>query len=151
MALKLYKKKTIDIWITHICLYVISSELANVLGTWTVCSLSSGEIAAVKFGHRRYQHCQFLLVAKAYMHEMATRRNDKSPSVLVWLILLSSATTNQADVMSDADCTLNVQGIVISTLPSSLSEAPLQKTCGLKKRKDIRRYNWYTHNEMQTI
>ena len=34
MALKLYKK-TIDIWITHICLYVISWELANVLGTWT--------------------------------------------------------------------------------------------------------------------
>ena len=46
-----------------------------------------------------------------------------------------SATTNQADVMSDADCTLNVQGIVISTLPSSLSVASLQKTCGLKKRR----------------
>ena len=66
---------------------------------------------------------------------MATRRNDKSPSVLVWVILLSSATTNQADVMSDADCTLNVQGIIISTLPSSLSVASLQKTCGLKKRR----------------
>ena len=34
MAPKLYKK-TIDIWITHICLYSISWDLANVLGTWT--------------------------------------------------------------------------------------------------------------------
>ena len=48
------------------------------------CSLPSGEIATVKIGHQRYQHCQFLLMAKACMHEMAMRRNDKSPSVMVW-------------------------------------------------------------------
>ena len=53
----------------------------------------------------------------------------------------------QADVMINGDRTLrNIQGIVISI------EAPLmQNTRGLKKRKDIRRYNWYTHNEMPRI
>ena len=134
MALKLYKK-TSDIWITHICLYVISWELANVLGTWT-------SLLSLKWWNRCSQNWASEIsalsvppIGKGCMHEMATRRNDKSPSVLVWVILLSSATANQTDVMSDADCILNVQGIVISMLPSSLSVASLQKTCGLKKRR----------------
>ena len=68
-----------------------------------------------------------------------------------WSVLVAEQRNNQvlrqADVMIDGDRTLrNIQGIVISI------ETPLmQKTCGLKKRKDIRRYNWYTHNEMPRI
>ena len=68
-----------------------------------------------------------------------------------WSVLVAEQRNNQvlrhADVMIDGDRTLrNIQGIVISI------ETPLmQNTCGLKKRKDIRRYNWYTHNEMPRI
>ena len=65
---------------------------------------------AVKIRHQKYQHCQFLLLVKACMHEMATGLNDKSPSVMVWSKVLL-----QADVMPDGDPTLNNQGVVIGT------------------------------------
>ena len=68
-----------------------------------------------------------------------------------WSVLVAEQRNNQllrqTDVMLDGDPTLrNIQGIVISINWSTAVAEHLWT-----QKKDIRRYNWYTHNEMPRI
>ena len=150
MALKLYKK-TIDIWITHICLYVISWELANVLGTWT-------SLLPLKWWNRCSQNWApdiSALSVPPIGKGLHARNGDEAK----WQVAVSPGLSYFAEQRNnqpgrcDVRCRLHTERPRHRYLHAAIftKRGIAAENLWTQKEKDIRRYNWYTHNEMQTI
>ena len=131
MALKLYKK-TIDIWITNICLYVISWELANVLGTWT-------SLLSLKWWNRCSQNWAPEISALSVPpigKGLHARNGDEAK----WQVAVSPGLSYFAEQRNnqpgrcDVRCRLHTERPRHRHLHAAIFTS-LQKTCGLKKRR----------------
>ena len=143
IALKLYKKNYWYLNHTHLFVwhFVEFSECFRRMD-------KSAPSQVVKSLHSKLSTRYISIVSSSYWQRLACtkwRRGEMTSRRQSWSVLVAEQHNIQG--LWQGDVMLQMVTARSGTSKASSSRS----TCGLKKRKDIRRYNWYTHNEMPRI